>query len=98
MSFDFEDPFLETASPSALSAPLKEHGIRLTRQRELRASDIASARQVEVAEQELASAQGQARTAEATLRMAGAAQSAPSGRYTLSSPIGGTVVRRTDCV
>ncbi len=66
----------------------------LARQRELRADDIASARQVEVAEQELASAQAEARTAEATLRMAGAAQSTPSGRYTLSAPISGSVVRR----
>ncbi len=66
----------------------------LNRQRNLRASEIASARQVEVAEQELASAQAEARTAAATLRMAGAAQSAPSGRYTLSAPIAGTVVRR----
>jgi len=66
----------------------------LIRQRELRSSDIASARQVEVAKQELASAQAQARTAQAMLRMAGAAQSAPSGRYTLSAPIAGTVVRR----
>src|SRR5690606_5173238 len=66
----------------------------LARQRELRASDIASARQVEVAEQELAIAQSQARAARATLRMAGALQAAPTGRYTLVSPIAGTVVRR----
>ena len=66
----------------------------LARQRELRASDIASARQVEVAEQELASARAAVRTAEATLRMAGAARSAPSGRYRLTAPLGGTVVRR----
>ncbi len=66
----------------------------LARQRELRASEIASARQVEVAEQELATAQAEARAAEATLRMAGAAQAAPSGRYTLTAPIAGTIVRR----
>jgi cobalt-zinc-cadmium efflux system membrane fusion protein len=66
----------------------------LARQQELRAGDIASARQVEVAEQELASAQVEERTAKATLRMAGASQSAPSGRYTLSAPIAGMVVRR----
>ncbi len=66
----------------------------LARLRELRRSDIASARQVEVAEQELAGAQAQARAAEATLRMAGAAESAPSGRYVLSAPISGTIVRR----
>ena len=66
----------------------------LARQRELRASEIASAREVEVAEQELASAAAEADIAGATLRMAGAARSAPSGRYTLSAPIAGTVVRR----
>lgn len=80
---------LQTARERARTAQAN-----LTRQRELRASDIASARQVEVAEQELASAQSETRTAEATLRMAGAAQSTPSGRYTLSAPIAGTVVRR----
>lgn len=66
----------------------------LARQRELAANEIASARQVELAEQELATAHTEARTAEAALRMAGAAASAPSGRYTLSAPIEGSVVRR----
>lgn len=66
----------------------------LARQRELRESDIASARQVEVAEQELASARADERTARATLRMAGATRSGPSGRYALTAPISGTVVRR----
>lgn len=66
----------------------------LARQRELKANEIASVRQVEVAEQELATAQTEARTAEAALRMAGAAASAPSGRYTLSAPIAGSIVRR----
>jgi membrane fusion protein, heavy metal efflux system len=66
----------------------------LTRYVELKASGGASTHQVEIAEQELANAHAEARTASVTLRMAGAAQSAPSGRYTLSAPIGGTVVRR----
>lgn len=66
----------------------------LERQRELQASGIAATRQVEVAVQELATAKAEARTAEATLRMAGAVQSKPSGRYTLAAPLGGTVVRR----
>lgn len=70
----------------------------LARQRALRESDIASARQVEVAERELASAQSEARTAQATLRMAGASRSAPSGRYTLTAPLAGTVVRRSALV
>ncbi len=66
----------------------------LARQRELRSRDYASARHVEMAEQELVSAQAEVRTAEAALRMAGAAPSMPSGRYTLSAPVAGTVVRR----
>ncbi len=66
----------------------------LARQRQLRESDIASARQVEVAQRELATARAEARTAEATLRMAGATRAAPSGRYTLTAPVAGTVVRR----
>lgn len=80
---------LQTARERARTAQAN-----LARQRELRAEDIASARQVEMAEQELASAEAEARTAEATLRMAGAAQSTPSGRYTLSAPLSGTLVRR----
>ena len=67
--------------------------LHLARQRELRAGDIASQRQVEIAEQELSAAQTEARTAAATLRMAGA-RSGSSGRYSLSAPIAGTVVRR----
>lgn len=66
----------------------------LARQRELKANEIASVRQVEVAEQELATAESEARTAEAALRMAGAATAAPSGRYTLSAPVAGSIVRR----
>jgi cobalt-zinc-cadmium efflux system membrane fusion protein len=66
----------------------------LERQQKLREDGISSQRQVEVAEQELATAQTEARTAETTLRMAGAARAAPSGRYTLSAPIAGSVVRR----
>lgn len=73
---------------------VKSAAANLARQRELKANEIASERQVEVAEQELASAQTEARTAEAALRMAGAAQSAPSGRYVLSAPVAGTIVRR----
>jgi len=66
----------------------------LARQRSLKANEIASTRDVEIAEQELASAEAEARSAEAALRVAGAAPSAPSGRFVLTSPIDGTVVRR----
>lgn len=60
----------------------------------LRERDIASARQVEIAEQELARAQADVSTAEAALRMAGAEQSGPAGRYTITAPLTGTIVRR----
>lgn len=66
----------------------------LERKRELHASDIASGRQVDLAEQELTTSQTQASAAQALLRMVGAARASPSGRYTLTAPIAGTVVRR----
>ena len=66
----------------------------LARQRDLRGSQIASARDVEVAEQELAAVTGEARAAQATLDMTGAPRAAASGRYTLVAPIAGTLVRR----
>lgn len=66
----------------------------LNRQRALRKDGIASAREVELAQQELAAAQARARAAKATLRMAGATQATLSGRLTLTAPIAGTVVRR----
>lgn len=66
----------------------------LQRQRTLRQAGVASARGVEVAGRELASARGERAAAEATLRIAGAGPDGPSGRYTLTAPIGGTVVRR----
>ncbi len=68
--------------------------VNLVRQQELMERGFATAIQVEIAEQELAIAQAEARTAKATLRIAGAAQSTPSGRYTLFAPIAGTIVRR----
>lgn len=66
----------------------------LERQRQLRSEAISSARQLELAQQELAAARAQARTAQATLRLAGAAAASPSGRSRLRAPIGGTIVER----
>lgn len=66
----------------------------LARQQELVASSIGSTRNLELAQQELAAAQAEAKAAEATLRMAGAAEAASSGRYILTAPIDGVVVRR----
>lgn len=66
----------------------------LERKRELLAGEITSKRQVELAEQELAAAKADAGAATAALRMVGAAKAGSSGRYTLTSPIAGTIVRR----
>ncbi len=66
----------------------------LKRQSALRKEGIASAREVELAQQEQAAAQARARAARATLRMAGATKKTPSGRFTLTAPMAGTVVRR----
>ncbi len=68
--------------------------LQLTRERLLLKDGATSQVAVEMAEQEVALAEAEMAAARATLRMAGAAQAAPSGRYTLVSPISGTVVRR----
>ncbi len=66
----------------------------LARLRELRRGDIASARQVEVAQRELAAARASASAAETALGVAGANDTMPSGRIVLRAPISGNVVRR----
>lgn len=66
----------------------------LARKRELLASEITSRRQVELAEQDLITAQAHANAAKAGLRLVGAARLSASGRYTLLAPLAGTVVRR----
>ncbi len=64
------------------------------RKRVLAEGGSVSAREVEIAERELAAAEAAERSARATLRMTGAAASNPNGRTVLRSPIAGTVVRR----
>lgn len=68
--------------------------LRLQRQRRLLKETATPQSAVELAEQELATAEAEVNTAQATLRIAGAAQAAPTGRYTLVSPMAGTLVRR----
>lgn len=94
--FDLESTRVGEIQGTLLSARERARAaeLNLARKRELQESDIASAREVEVAEQEFATAQAEARAAQATLRMVGAEQAAPSGRYTLTAPLAGTVVRR----
>ncbi len=64
------------------------------RQLELREPRIASARQVELASEQLETAQAELRSIEVALRIAGATESDPEGRFRVRSPIAGTVVRR----
>jgi cobalt-zinc-cadmium efflux system membrane fusion protein len=92
---------LESTSVGEIQGALQTSRERLraaqanaNRLRELHQRGITSAREVEVAEQELATAKAETSAAQAALRMAGAARASPSGRYTLSAPIAGTIVRR----
>ena len=66
----------------------------VTRKRTLRDEQIASARSVEVAEQELAAAEAASAAAASSVRVAGASGGRPSGRYTIEAPIAGQIVRR----
>ncbi|MBW2253781.1 MAG: efflux RND transporter periplasmic adaptor subunit [Deltaproteobacteria bacterium] len=66
----------------------------LGRQRELLEAGITSPRQVELATQESESAASEVRGSEAALRAAGATGEGTSGRYSVSSPLAGTIVRR----
>ena len=63
------------------------------RQEDLRQQQIASARQMELAQQELEAAEAALRSLSASLRMTGAA-GGQAGRFAVRAPIAGTVVRR----
>ncbi|MGE0327269.1 MAG: efflux RND transporter periplasmic adaptor subunit [Polyangiaceae bacterium] len=77
---------------------VKASKANLARQQNLQLQDIASERDVELAEQELAAAKAEERTALVTLRMTGASGTSGSGHYTLSAPLAGTVVARKGVV
>jgi cobalt-zinc-cadmium efflux system membrane fusion protein len=70
----------------------------LARKRKLAKQQIATPRQVEIAQRELAAAQAQLRSVSAGLRIAGARGGRAIGRYTIRSPIAGSVVRRAAIV
>jgi len=70
----------------------------LARQRELREGAIASQRQVEVAEQELAAAEAELRSIDQSLRLSGASRGGGTGRFSVHAPIAGTVIRRPGLV
>lgn len=64
------------------------------RQQELRSGEIASRRQVEIANQELQDAQSALRALDQSLRIAGAKGGRRGGRFVVAAPIAGTVIRR----
>lgn len=66
----------------------------LERQQQLRERELNTAQDVRVAEREVTTARVELQTAQATLRLIGASDTMPSGRYSLAAPISGTVVRR----
>ena len=70
----------------------------LKRQLELQRQGLVAERDVELAEQEVSGAQGDRRATEVTVNMTGASRSGASGRFTLTSPISGTVVSRAGVV
>lgn len=68
------------------------------RQEKLREDDIASARQVELARQELEAAEAELHALNSGLRIAGASSDRSRGRYQLRAPKAGSVVRRSATV
>jgi len=70
----------------------------LARQEDLREKKIPSARQIEVARQEVESAEAELRSIQQSLRVTGASQGVGSGRFFIKAPIEGVVVRRATLV
>jgi cobalt-zinc-cadmium efflux system membrane fusion protein len=66
----------------------------LRRSEDLKKSGAVSAREVDVARQELRAAQSESRSIEQSLRISGAKDSGGVGRFTVHAPIAGSVVRR----
>jgi len=92
---------LESAEVGDLQGKLRAANERMDvaranyeRQRELGEQKIASAREVELAREVLERAEAELYAIEAGLRIAGATESDSDGRFRVSSPIAGTVVRR----
>ena len=94
--FDLDSADIGAIQAALLSARERARAAsaNVARQLELREADIASARQLELAQQEQGSAKAEVRAAQAALKMAGAGGSGQVGRYTISAPIAGTILRR----
>ena len=67
----------------------------LRRRTELQDAGVSSPRELELASQEATAAASEVRAAEAALHATGASGQGSSGRYRLSSPLPGTVIRRS---
>jgi len=85
------------AALSGLEQRAKTAQVNADRKQELFEGGITSQRSAELAKQDLATARAELTTAQSTLQLAGAPQ-AGAGRYVLSAPLGGTVVRRPGVV
>lgn len=98
--FDVQSSEVGQAQGALISARgrVRTAKANLKRQQQLAGQGVTSARDVEVAEQEVSAAKADQRTAEVTLRMTGASGSGASGRYTLKAPLSGTVVARSGVV
>ena len=70
----------------------------LERQETLFEKGLTPERKVEVARQEFQAAESKLRSHRSALRLAGAAETSSTGRYTLRSPIAGTIVERPGVV
>ncbi len=86
------------ARRSAVRERVTTADANLARQEELLAGSVASRRQVEVAREEMEAARAELRAIEQSLRISGASRSGRSGTFSVTAPIGGTIVRRPGVV
>jgi cobalt-zinc-cadmium efflux system membrane fusion protein len=83
-----------TARRRAARERMETAGANLSRLENLRSRQIPSARQLELAEQELRAAEAELHSIEQFLQLTGGSDSGVSGRFEIRSPMDGTVVRR----
>lgn len=82
------------ARRQAASERVKVAKANLTRQQELRSDNITSTRQLELARQDQEVAEADLRSIDQNLKLAGTIKTGSQGRFQITAPISGTVVRR----
>ncbi len=82
------------ARRQAASERVKVAKANLTRQQELRSDNITSTRQLELARQDQEVAEADLRSIDQSLKLAGTIKTGTPGRFQITAPISGTVVRR----